>query len=272
MQFFGYQISKSERKKYPYKVGLALSGGGARGFAHAGAIQAMLEVGLKPDVVCGVSAGSVVAVMYAAGIQPRDMLGLFASLKFGDLASWTLPKGGLFRLDKFKDFLRRVIKYERIEQLPIPTVVCATDFDNGQKVAFREGDIAECVAASCCIPIVFKPIVMDGVRYVDGGVLANLPAWALREECQFLVGINCSPPTTAEIEDIDGMLDVALRSYQLMAKSNAVHDMDVCDMVVSVDEIAKHKVFDLNGITRVFDSGYEATMRYFESKGVTPRK
>lgn len=271
MQFFGYEISKSERRSYPYKVGLALSGGGARGFAHAGAIQAMLEVGLKPDIVCGVSAGSVVSVMYAAGIQPREMLCLFESLSFGDLARWTMPtSGGLFRLDKFKDFLRRVIPYERIEQLPLPTVVCATDFDNGRKVAFREGNIAECVAASCCIPIVFKPVEINGVRYVDGGVLANLPAWALRDECQFLAGINCSPPVLGEVGD--GMLAVALRSYELMAKNNAVHDMSVCDMALSIDKIARYKVFDLSDIEKVFDSGYRSAMEFFASKGVTPRK
>ena len=270
MQFFGYEISKSERRKYPHKVGLALSGGGARGFAHAGAIQAMIEVGLKPDVVCGVSAGSVVAVMYAAGIEPREMLKLFDSLKFGDLAGWSLPTGGLFTLNKFKDFIRKVIPYERIEQLPLPTVICATDFDAGRKVAFRQGNIAECVAASCCIPVVFKPIVINGVRYVDGGVLANLPAWALRDQCQFLVGVNCSPVDT----DVagDGMISVALRSYELMAKNNAAHDMELCDMVVSIDEIADHKVFDLKDINNVFDHGYEAMMAYFASKGVTPRK
>lgn len=270
MHFFGYEISKSERKKYPYKVGLALSGGGARGFAHAGAIQAMLEVGLKPDIVCGVSAGSVVAVMYAAGIEPREMLNLFASLKFSDLASWTVPTGGLFRMDKFKDFIDKAIPYKRIEQLPLPTVVCATDFDAGRKVAFREGDIVDCVAASCCIPVAFKPVEIDGVRYVDGGVLANLPAWALRDQCQFLVGINCSPLNSDEPGD--SILSVALRSYELMAKNNATYDMEMCDMVVSIDEIADHKVFDLNGINKVFDHGYEAMMRYFASKGVTPRK
>lgn len=271
MQFFGYEISKKERRSYPYKVGLALSGGGARGFAHAGAIQAMLEVGLKPEVVCGVSAGSVVAVMYAAGIQPREMLRLFESLSFGDLASWTMPtSGGLFRLDKFKEFIRSVIKYERLEQLPVPTVVCATDFDSGQKVAFREGNIADCVAASCCIPIVFRPQVIDGVRYVDGGVLANLPAWAIREECQFLAGVNCSPPSKEEPGD--GMLDVALRTYQLMAKNNVVSDMELCDMALSVNEIAKYKVFDLEGIEMVFDSGYRTAMEFFASKGVEPKK
>ena len=96
-------------------------------------------------------------------------------------------------MDGFKKFLKKQIKYERIEDLPIPALICATDLDNNRPVAFSEGSIVDCVAASCSIPIVFKPVRINGVTYVDGGVLANLPAWALRDSCKYVIGINCSP-------------------------------------------------------------------------------
>lgn len=268
MRFFGLEINRERRGKTPHKVGLALSGGGARGFAHAGAIEAMLEVGLKPDLICGVSAGSVVAVMHAAGIAPRRMLEMFGDLKFGDLASWNMPKEGLFRLDKFKDFLKEAIPYKYLEELPLPTVVCATNFDTGRKIAFTHGLIPDVVAASCCIPIVFNPIQIGRYRYVDGGVLANLPAWAIREKCEFLVGVNVSPATTGRVKD--NLLHIAMRSYELMAKNNALADMELCDMLIRTDEIARYKVFDLKNITHVFDSGYRTTMDYFASKGIFP--
>lgn len=267
MQFFGIDFSRGSRPKYPYKVGLALSGGGARGFAHAGAIEAMLQVGLRPNAICGVSAGSVVAAMHAAGIPPREMVDMFAELGFTDLCSFTVPREGFCTLDKFKDFLRRNIPYDRIEDLPLPTTICATDFDAGKKVAFRSGPLADVVAASCCIPIVFKPIEIDGRRYVDGGVMANLPAWALRDKCQFLVGVNVSP-MSSDIHP-DGIISIAMRSYELMSKNNATHDMEMCDMLIRTDEIAHHKAFDLKGITDVFNNGYDSTMRYFESRGIT---
>ncbi len=268
MKVFGYSLTKEVRPEYPHKVGLALSGGGARGFAHAGAIKAMLEVGLVPDVVAGVSAGSVVAVMHASGIPSDEMVDMFVDMKFNDLCEWKVPKDGFFSLERFKEFLRKHIKYKRIEDLPLRTIVCATNFETGQKVAFEQGSIADCVAASCCIPIVFKPIVIDGDRYVDGGVLANLPAWAIREKCKFLVGINCSPAKNEFAKD--NILDIAMRSYELMAKNNAVHDMGLCDMLVRTDGIAKYKAFDLTGIRSVYNNGYQATMRFFESKGVVP--
>ena len=266
---FGLDFKLGSRPKYPYKVGLALSGGGARGFAHAGAIKAMLEVGLKPDTVAGVSAGSVVAVMHAAGIPGDEMVDMFADLKFNDLCEWKVPKDGLFSLERFQEFLRKHIKYRRIEELPLRTLVCATDFDAGRKVVFDKGPIAECVSASCCIPIVFQPVVMDGVRYVDGGVLANLPAWALRDDCRFLVGVNCSPVSHGVVKD--NIVQIAMRSYELMAKNNASHDMELCDMLVRTDEIAQYKVFDLKGIRRVYQRGYDDTMAFFRSRGVEPK-
>lgn len=270
MKIFGLEVKREPKSRHNYKVGLALSGGGARGFAHAGAIEAMMEVGLKPDLICGVSAGSVVAVMHAAGIPPRRMLEMFSELKFGDLASWNIPKEGLFRLDKFKDFLKEAIPYRYLEELPLPTVVCATNFDTGHKIAFTHGLISEVVAASCCIPIVFNPIQIGRYRYVDGGVLANLPAWAIREKCEFLVGVNVSPATSVPVKD--NLLNIAMRSYELMAKNNALSDMELCDMLIKTDEIARYKVFDLKNITRVFDSGYRTTMDYFAGKGIAPAK
>ena len=92
-----------------YKLGVALSGGGARGFAHAGALKALEEAGLKPDIIAGVSAGSIVAVLHAAGVSPENMLRLFSERAFTDFASLQLGSGGLFGIEKFKNFIMRAI-------------------------------------------------------------------------------------------------------------------------------------------------------------------
>ena len=165
-------VLKFSRK--PYKLGLVLSGGGARGFAHAGALQALEEVGLKPDIIAGVSAGSVVTAMYASGMAPEEIVKVFADAKFGDFAELGVPRDGFFSMDGFKKFLKKHIPFERIEDLPRPAVICATDLDNNKPVDFTEGPLFDCVAASCSIPIIFKPVRINGITYVDGGVLANL--------------------------------------------------------------------------------------------------
>lgn len=266
MRFLGYDIKKRRQPNYPYTVGLALGGGGARGFAHAGAIEALLEVGLRPQILAGVSAGSVVAVMHAAGIAPKQMLKLFEKLKFSSLTSLGMPKGGLFGLEKFQDFLHKNIPYDRLEQLPVPTVVCATDFEKGRKVAFTEGPLPEVVAASCCIPIAFKPIEIDGVRYVDGGVLANLPCWAIRDKCRFLMAVNVSPLIERPVANT--LIDMSMRSYELITKNNTTDDMAMADMLICTNDIAQYKVFDLKGIKEVYRSGYRDTMRNLQSRGI----
>lgn len=264
---FGYKIMKDPRRSRPYKVGLALSGGGARGVAHAGAIKAMEEVGLRPDIVAGVSAGSIAAVMYAAGITPDEMFEIFATARFADFARLGVPSGGLFRMDGFKRMLRERIPYRNLEDLPMPAVVAATNYDLGIRTAFTTGSIPERVCASCCIPVVFKPQVIDGTRYVDGGVLDNMPAWTIREQCRFLVGVNVSPAVSRATES-NSLLSMALRSYELMMKNNSAADQRMCDMLITTSDIASYPVFDLQNLRQVFDSGYRATMEYFRAHGI----
>lgn len=242
-----------------YRLGLALSGGGARGFAHAGALKALEEAGLHPDVIAGVSAGSVVSVLYASGMSPDDMLKIFEGQKFYDFAS-VKGRGSLLQIDKFKRFiLSHIGKYKKLEELPLPTYLGVTDFDNAQPHEFHEGDIGAAMTASCSIPIVFPPVTIDGVRYVDGGLLHNLPAWILRDKCDYLIGINCSPLLADK--DGESLLDIAMRTVSLMSKSNQGEDMAMCDLALELRDIAHYKIFNLKDIRKVFISGYATTKR-----------
>lgn len=248
-------------KRRPYRLGVALSGGGARGFAHAGALQAMQHVGLKPDIIAGVSAGSVAAVLYAAGNSPQKMLRLFKNTKFSDFVELKIPRNGFLSLDRFRKFIEQnVHPYRNLEDLPLKTVIGVTDLDHGRRVMFEEGPIADIVVASCSIPIVFQPAVINGTRYVDGGVLRNLPAWTIRNRCKYLIGINCSPPTQGAVKD--NLFNIALRSYELMAKSNTATDMELCDLAVRLDEIAGRQVFDLKSIDFLYKSGYRDMLNH----------
>lgn len=256
------------RSQAPYGLGLALSGGGSRGFAHVGALMAFEHAGIEPDIIAGVSAGSVVAVMYASGMRPLQITEAFKGERFWSLAEIAASRGGLFKLDRFRNFLRKTVRQKFIEELPIPTVVCATDFDHGQPVAFSQGAVDERVAASCCIPIVFRPVVIEGTRYVDGGLLHNLPAWAIRHKCRHLIGINVSPMVDSERRD--SFIATALRTYKLVARSNARQDIDACDLCVETREIAARHVFDLDNIEETVKAGYDATVSALKQAGFPP--
>ncbi len=237
---------------------MALSGGGARGFAHIGALYALEEMGIKPDIIAGVSAGSVVAALYGSGVAPLDILKRFYNHKFSDFCEIGLPKDGFFSMEGFRQFIREGVKVSNLEECPIPTVICATNIQDSTPMQWRTGEISERVAASCSIPIVFKPVRIDDADYVDGGVLHNLPAWAIHKECEFTLGINVSPVIRAK-NYAGTLLDIAQRTYHTMARSNANADMALCDLVISADSIADVKVFNINDKERAFKSGYKST-------------
>ena len=259
--------------KPPYALGVALSGGGARGLAHAGALQAIEDAGLKPDIIAGVSAGSVVAVLYAAGVKPRRILDMFMVARARDLAELSWGNGGLLKIDKFTSYITHALgHYKRLEDLRIPTYIGVTNFEEGCPAEFHEGEIGPIVTASCSIPVAIPPVTIDGVKYVDGGVLRNLPAWTIRDKCKQLIGINVSPVIKAA-QISSSLIEIALRTYTLMAKANQLNDMRMCDLAVSTDEISDHNVFSLKDLTRLYNIGYANTKQALLEQGWwTPKK
>ena len=247
----------------PYRLGLALSGGGARGFAHVGAIKALRDCGLVPDIVAGVSAGAVIASFYGAGLSEREILQIFNKSKFSTFTEFVVPRKGFFRMDRFAKMLAEATGGARIEQLRVPTLICATEIDTGVQRVFSEGELAPRVVASCSIRIVFEPVSIDGRLYVDGGVLHNLPSEPLRSLCDYLIGVNCSPKTPKQ-HATGTIIDVARQSFSLMSKANSAADMALCDLAVELTEVADHRVFGLHDLQRLVDNGYRATKRVLE--------
>ena len=251
-------IHRSQRR------GLALSGGGAKGFAHIGVLLAFERFGMKPDVISGVSAGSIAAALYGAGLTPKEMLECFLEFgRFSDFTEWAVPKSGFFKLDKFGKILEQWLPVATLEEMKIPTVICATDFDHGKSVGWASGEIVPRVLASCSIPIVFKPIRINGINYVDGGVLRNLPAWAIRRHCSTLFGSNCSP-LNRHYRFKSSIFDIAIRSYQLTTKANTLQDLNLCDYVIQTPKTAETKVFDISQMRKVALYGYEEASKVLE--------
>ena len=248
--------SISTNQSQQFELGIALSGGGARGFAHAGALKAIEEAGLKPDIIAGVSAGAVVATMYAAGLPSEVMLEAFKSSKFNDFTELSLRGGGLFKIDRFRNFImKQIAPKKNLEDLNIPTYIGVTNFDTGLHEEFHEGEIGPIVQASCSIQIVFKPVKIKGANYVDGGVVRYLPGWTIREKCKTLIGINVSPLTSSSSKS-PSLLEIAQRTFALMGKANVIDDLEICDLVIEMREISKYKVFNLKEIDKVFQTGY----------------
>ncbi|MDE6246322.1 MAG: patatin-like phospholipase family protein [Muribaculaceae bacterium] len=248
----------------PPRIGFAFSGGGAKGFTHIGAMMAFEKFGVSADIISGVSAGSIAAVLYAAGLSPQDIIDCFQEYdEFSNYTQLTIPKTGLFKLDRFAKLLDSWLPVKHLEDLRIPTVVCATDLDAGKSVGWSKGEIIPRVLASCSIPIIFPPVEINGVKYVDGGVLRNLPAWAIRKHCKILYGLNCSP-LNRNYKYKDTLLDITLRTYNLMSKANTLQDLNICDFVVRTSGSARFGTFDLHALQKAVKIGYDATCKVLE--------
>ncbi|NDW12721.1 phospholipase [Bacteroides sp. 214] len=243
------------QKKKPYNIGFALSGGFIKGFAHLGAMQALMEHDIHPEIISGVSAGALAGVFVADGNEPREVLKFFAGQKFMDLTKLVIPKQGLFDLSGFTDFLKKNLKAQRIEDLQIPFIITATDLDHGRSIHFREGNIAERVAASCCMPIMFAPVIIDDVHYVDGGLFMNLPVSTIRNICEKVVAVNVSPLMAKEYKK--NIVSIAMRSYHFVFSANSFPQRERSDLLIEPYNLFGYSNTELEKAEEIFEQGYE---------------
>lgn len=251
--------------KKKYKLGLALSGGGVKGFAHAGALKALEEFGYKPDIISGTSAGAVAGALYVAGYSPKEICDLFKNKSFSNFTNITIPTSGLFSPAKFVDFLKQKITYPNIEDLPIPMRIVATDLDAGKIKVFTEGSLAERVMASATVPVVFPPTVIDDVHYVDGGIFCNFPVDVIRQDCEKVIGINVSPLAPTQYKQT--IIEIALRSYNFMFRANTKEDGMLCDILVELPDVLQYDMFDLDAIDEIYRMGYHETKLALQKNG-----
>ncbi|MDR0733874.1 MAG: patatin-like phospholipase family protein [Dysgonamonadaceae bacterium] len=241
-----------ENKKY--KLGLALSGGGARGFAHPGALKAIEDFGLKPDIISGTSAGALAGALYADGYAPEEIVKLFAGKDFREFADIQMPVAAIFGMTGFRRFLKKHLHAKNFEDLSIQLKVVATNLDEGKSTVFDSGPLINAIVASCSIPILFNPVVIDGVNYVDGGIFKNFPVSVIRGVCDKIIGVNVSPLISKKYNKT--IMQIAERSYHYMSRTNTLLDRTLCDVLIEMTEVAYFKTFDLVNSEKIFKIGY----------------
>ena len=250
------------------KIGLVLSGGGARGFAHLGALKALEERNLKPDIIAGTSAGALAGVLYADGYSPDEIYDMFKLTKFKQFIELTFPTSGLFRPTGLHSFLKKNLRSRTFEQLKIPFTAVATDWEKAMTVNFSEGDkLIESVVASCCVPLIFSPVNVDGQYYVDGGIFKNLPASTIRDKCNVLFGINVTVIMPSEGKQ--NLKYYAERTFNMMSMSNTLPDKKLCDVLIETEGIEKYWMFDLSHIDSIIEIGYNSAVAKLRERKTT---
>lgn len=243
------------RTKTKYKLGLALSGGGARGFAHLGVIQAMNEYGIQPDIISGTSAGALVGAMIAAEKTPEECLEFFNHTKVLNFARFTMSKMGLMSMCGMEEKLKKFLRIQTFDELSTPLVVTASDITNSVSVHFNAGELIPCVMASCSIPVIFIPVEINGLIYVDGGLFMNLPVRPIRDICEKVIAVEINSIDSRE--KVSNMIHMAERSFHLGLASNSRIDKKLSDIFISPENMIKYGMFDLNHTREIFEVGYK---------------
>ena len=219
--------------KKPPRIGLALGGGAARGFAHVGVIQVLEEAGIKVDLVAGTSAGSLVAAIYASGKNGTQLQQVSEAMEEAMLTDWTLPllNRGMLRGEAMARYVNTQVGGKLIEAMPLPLGIVATDLNSGEAILFRRGDTGFAVRASSAVPSVFQPVKISGHEYVDGGLVSPVPVRSARQmgaELVIAVDISSAP----EGNPAGDTLQVLLQTFAIMGKSINAFELRDADVVV----------------------------------------
>ncbi len=202
------------------RIGLALGGGAARGFAHVGVIQVLEEAGMPPQLVTGTSAGSLVAALYASGKTSLELRRVAESMEEAEITDWMLPilNRGALRGEALAKYVNTQVGGKSIEQMKIPLGIVATDLRNGEVVTFRRGNTGSAVRASSAVPAVFQPVRIGEREYVDGGRVAPVPVKQAREMgANFVIAVDIS--SDPEGSQTGDTFQILMQTFTIMGKS-----------------------------------------------------
>ncbi len=215
------------------RIGLALGGGAARGFAHVGVIQVLEEAGIRPSLVSGTSAGSLVAAIYASGKSGAQLQKVAETMDEVAIADWTLPifSRGLLRGEALARYVNGQVGARLIENMPLPLGIVATDLNSGLDTLFQRGDTGTAVRASSAVPAVFQPVKISGREYVDGGLVSPVPVRAARKMgAELVIAVDISSPPDGNLAG--GSLDILLQTFSIMGKSINTFELRDADVVI----------------------------------------
>jgi NTE family protein len=213
------------------RIGLALGGGAAKGFAHIGVIKMLEANGIRPDVVAGTSAGSVVGALYASGMDPFQLQETAIALDQASLRDVRLFSGGVVQGQKLQDYVNQQVKNRPLDKLNVPFAAVATQLETGQRTVFVRGNTGQAVRASSSVPGVFEPVEINGKHYVDGGVVSPVPVDAARQlGADVVIAVDIS--TKASGTNPQGMINIVGQSISIMGQKLGEQELARADIVI----------------------------------------
>jgi NTE family protein len=240
------------------KIGLVLSGGGGRGIAHLGVIKALEEFGIKPQIISGTSAGSLVGAFYAAGYSVDKMLEIVLKQKIFHFPGLSWHKDGLLNTRAVTNTCRLFLGETTFDQLNLPFYAAATNLQTAKTEYFSSGDVAMAITASSAVPGIFEPVSINDTLYADGGILNNFPVEAIAGKCDTIIGVHVNPLNAMQKEmNIPVILD---RVFHMAIYNTVKSKADKCNLFIEPDLLSNYGLFEFKKAKEIFDAGYNYTL------------
>ncbi len=249
------------------RIGLVLSGGGARGVAQIGFIKALEEFNINITHISGTSAGAIIGAMYAYGAKWEEILAFFKSVPIFHYKRYARNKPGFIDTGKFyKDFLN-FFSEDDFSILKKKLFVNTTNLITGKHITFESGELIKPLMASASIPGIFTPVHFKDELYADGGITNNFPIEPLQSCCDKIIGGYVNPLKKIQTNRLKHSYQVITRAYQISLNQQCIPKFIWCDLLLSPRELENYGLFSLKTMDEIFDIGYQAAVKLLEEKG-----
>ncbi len=245
-------------------IGLVLSGGGVRGMAHIGLIQALNEHEISADVVSGSSVGALVGALYANGNTVEDMLAFFKETPLFKYNFLTLAKSGFIDTDRYVAIFKGYFPEDSFDALERELHVVATNLQKAEQRFFSKGELIRPLLASAALPPLFSPLELDGELYADGGIMNNFPLEPVKKKCDFIIGSNVSIVGDLQKTDLKNSIQLASRVTGLMIYAINQRKLEACDLMSAPEALENIGVIDRKGMEKAYKIGYENSIQMLE--------
>ncbi|MCC5932259.1 MAG: patatin-like phospholipase family protein [Cyclobacteriaceae bacterium] len=245
------------------KIGVALSGGGARGFAHLGVLQALKERNYEIARVSGCSAGAIMGAMFCQGFEPENILQILSKERLWKWISPAWSRQGLLSLNKAMTKIRRFIPEDSFADLKIPLTINATDLHTGKVKYFESGELIGPLMASSALPVIFEPVKIQDRYYIDGGISNNLPIEPLSGHVEKIIAINTNV-LDKSVEKFNVKL-VLERSLMTVVNTNSYNKKSDCDLFIEPPGLKGISVFKISLASQMYDCGYRYASELLDS-------
>ncbi len=253
------------------KVGLALSGGGARGLAHIGVLKVLEENNIPIDVISGTSMGAFIGAFYASRKNIKVVEEEILSIGWKNIFDYTIPTKGLIRGDKIESILTQKLGRLKFNDLKIPLLVTSYDIRNDQEVVFTKGDLIKSIRASISIPGIFVPVSNKHQILVDGGLVDPVPTEILKDRADIIIAVNVNKikkrkivlGETALIERdkdiLPSVFECTTKALQVLSSEVSEHDLvgEEISLIIDVD-LGDKGVLDFSNPESIIKKGEEA--------------